>query len=381
MPRGRGCVRPQRLSRSNTARQPEPASSATRSQQPSNRGRKRTAEVPLEDFVDERVSQTNAVEKIQRISSGSRSATSPSPRIPLERLRFRARTLLQGGLAPNTRSTYDTALNAFRIFLSEYNLSLQWPISIQNIVFFISYCFERGMASKTITTYVAGLNYFHKLSGFYDISKIFMVSKLLEGCKKSRKSHDNRAPITKQVLKILCDMLPLCCYNAYETRLFTTLFIFAYFGLFRISELVVPKVLESRDVLWNSDISIIDNSKVLICLRHSKTNKTGVPVYLKLPKEKDNLCPVNALSNFLSMRPKTQGPLFIHNDSSPVTGTQFSAVLSKCVLRARLSFGCCYKTHSFRIGRATDLAIMGVPAKAIMKAGRWNSDCYKLYIR
>ncbi|XP_060590038.1 uncharacterized protein LOC132745207 isoform X2 [Ruditapes philippinarum] len=60
MPRGRGCVRPQRLSRSNTARQPEPASSATRSQQPSNRGRKRTAEVPLEDFVDERVSQTNA---------------------------------------------------------------------------------------------------------------------------------------------------------------------------------------------------------------------------------------------------------------------------------------------------------------------------------
>ncbi|XP_060563096.1 uncharacterized protein LOC132722588 [Ruditapes philippinarum] len=62
MPRGRGCVRPQRLSRNNTARQPEPARSATRSQQPSNRGRKRTAEVPLEDFVDERVSQTNAGE-------------------------------------------------------------------------------------------------------------------------------------------------------------------------------------------------------------------------------------------------------------------------------------------------------------------------------
>jgi hypothetical protein len=42
---------------------------------------------------------------------------------------------------------------------------------------------------------------------------------------------------------------------------------------------------------------------------------------------------------------------------------------------------CCYKTHSFIICRATDLAIMGVTAKAIMKAGRWNSDCYKLYIR
>ena len=37
--------------------------------------------------------------------------------------------------------------------------------------------------------------------------------------------------------------------------------------------------------------------------------------------------------------------------------------------------------HSFRIGGATSLAMLGVPAHAIRIFGRWSSHCYMIYIR
>ena len=37
--------------------------------------------------------------------------------------------------------------------------------------------------------------------------------------------------------------------------------------------------------------------------------------------------------------------------------------------------------HSFRIGGATSLALLGVPAHVIMVFGRWESLCYQLYTR
>ena len=40
-----------------------------------------------------------------------------------------------------------------------------------------------------------------------------------------------------------------------------------------------------------------------------------------------------------------------------------------------------YNTHSFRVGKASDMAVAGVPEAVIRKAGRWSSDAFKRYIR
>ena len=40
-----------------------------------------------------------------------------------------------------------------------------------------------------------------------------------------------------------------------------------------------------------------------------------------------------------------------------------------------------YSTHSFRIGAATTLAILGFPASHIKTLGRWKSLAYQLYTR
>ena len=299
----------------------------------------------------------------------------------MERLQSRARQLVRTGIATNTLSTYNTSLNALRKFRHSYNLPYLWPIPIQHIILFVAFCFENGHSPNTISTYVAGINYYHKLSGYYDLMEIFVINKLIEGCKRGRICRDNRAPLTKSILALVCNTLPLVCYNNYEQKLFSALFVFAYFGLFRVSELVCSFYERLEDILCLSDLSFVENNKyIIIQLRRFKTNQRGTPTFLKLPRENGELCPVRALSEYVFLRPRSQGPLFCHSDKTPVTRSQFNAVLSRCIGLTNYR-GSCFKSHSFRIGRATDLSAQGYSTSVIMKLGRWKSESYRLYIR
>jgi hypothetical protein len=187
-------------------------------------------------------------------------------------------------------------------FRSAYQLPPLWPIPSQHVVLFIAYSFEKGKSAATISTYVAGLNYFHKLQGFYNIYDVFVVSKLLEGCRRCRISRDNRAPITKSTLKVICSLLPRICYNDFEVKLFQALFTLAYFGLFRVSELVTPSKTQIHRVILLSDLSIIDNRYIIIRLHYLKTNQTGKELKLKIPMDEISVCPVNALQHFLKSK-------------------------------------------------------------------------------
>lgn len=79
-------------------------------------------------------------------------------------------------------------------------------------------------------------------------------------------------------------------------------------------------------------------------------------------------------------RPPTSGSLFCHADGAPVTSSQFSSVLAKCIARTQFSSGH-FRSHSFRIGRATDLAASGCSTELIKTMGRWSSESYLGYIR
>lgn len=296
----------------------------------------------------------------------------------MECLQYRARRLVQSGIASNSMLTYNTSINVFNTFRQNYNLPNQWPFPIHHISLFMAFCFEKGHSPNTISTYIAGINYFHKLNGFYDITNIFVIQKLLEGCRRGRPCRDIRAPLTMQILISVYNTLPGVCYNNYECKLFSALFVLAYFGLFRVSELVSSL---SDDMLSLSDLSFVDNKKyIIIQLRRYKTNQRGIPTYLKIPCEHGILCPVRSMSEYLSLRPRSPGPLFCHSNLTPVTRSQFSAVLSKCISKT-VCTDLCFKSHSFRIGRATDLASQGYSSSVIMKLGRWNSGAYRLYIR
>lgn len=287
--------------------------------------------------------------------------------------------LLYNSISPNTLLAYNLAKKQFSVFRTKLKLPEQWPAPEPHIALFIAHCFENGLSPRTIRTYISGINYFHKLHGWLDLTNLFLIKKLLEGCNRSSSTKDDRVPVTFKILVQLTSKLPTVCVSPYEVFLFKALWVLAYFGLFRVSELVTTGCISNQIQFHNVSIN---TSHLTIILGKHKTNQLGKPVELKIPTEPFSpLCPVRQVGQFLAVRPSSyNGPLFCHADGSPVTRYQFATVLNKCIIKAGLS-NSKIRTHSFRMGRATDLAGNAVPAGAIMKLGRWSSDAYKSYIR
>ncbi|VDI01631.1 Hypothetical predicted protein [Mytilus galloprovincialis] len=202
---------------------------------------------------------------------------------------------------------------------------------------------------------------------------------MLIGMERLDKRVDSRLPITPQILDKLISLLPSVCLSQYETLLFSGLFSLAYFGFFRIGELVVNKSLAHSHTLSLDDFSFSDNN-VSINLKFSKTDQLGKGSLIIIPSINSHVCPVHLLKKYFIARPKTIGPAFIHFGGNYVTRYQFNAVLKKALNVANITSDN-FQSHSFRIGAASQSSKMGFSDDEIQDFGRWESKAYKRYIR
>ena len=285
-------------------------------------------------------------------------------------------------MTPNTHAVYNNALSAFGSFRQKYNFSVVWPVPVPHLTLFIAYCFEQGYSPATVSSYMSGISFYHKISSLQDSTSNFVFKKLLEGFKRTRKRRDVRAPITEGILQKICITLNQVCYNEYEYYLFKAAYLLAYFGLLRISELVFTSHLMSNRPLMCNDIQLVEgDSAVLITIRISKTNQRGLPCTLRIPATDNPLfCCVTAVQSYLKYRPHNAPYFLVHRDGAPLTRGQFCSVLAKTLHFLRLPTSI-YTSHSFRIGRATDLASKGVLTSNIQKLGRWSTNTVERYIR
>ena len=74
------------------------------------------------------------------------------------------------------------------------------------------------------------------------------------------------------------------------------------------------------------------------------------------------------------------GPFFIFKDGYPVKARHVRNVLHRAVNTIGLN-SFMYDTHSFCIGRASDLMRMGVSVNKIKAVGRWRSNSVYRYLR
>ena len=273
--------------------------------------------------------------------------------------------------------TYKRGILAFDDFRQSYGLQSSWPTPVDPVILFLAYCFEKGRSANTIVTYVAGINFKNKALGDLKVKESFVVSKILQGCKKELAMKDSRAPITLQNLKKITDSLHYVCYNPSERVLFHSIFTIMYSGLLRISEVAWTSDHCAHFILKSHDVKL-DPTSVWVTLRAFKNNQSGKPVTLRIPRS-NFLCPVSAIEGYLALRPSVSGPFFRHADKSVVTRYQVASVLSKCSSHAGLVGR--FTTHGFRIGGATDLALKNIPDENIKTAGRWSSNAYQSYLR
>ncbi|CAG2189329.1 unnamed protein product [Mytilus edulis] len=145
---------------------------------------------------------------------------------------------------------------------------------------------DNGLSGGTISSYISGVSYHHKIQGIQDTTKFFIIGKALEGIKRIQggKRNDIRAPITVQLLSDMISCLDKVCKNKYEAALFSAVFSVAFFGLLRVGEITTSK---SKSVINGSNLTISDilvRRKVLeLRVRWSKTDQKGKSVTLLIP--------------------------------------------------------------------------------------------------
>ena len=268
----------------------------------------------------------------------------------------------------------------FYEFRLKFGLHITWPAPIYDIVCFIAELYQNGLSHSTISCYLSGVSFYHKINNLEDNSQKFVVRKMLEGMKRSvGRKPDSRLPITKVLLKRIILCLPCVCNSFYESKLFSSAFSLCFYGFLRVGEISVSN--SSRHVLEFGNVKVL-NDCIELALSSSKTDQTGIGTTIRVQGQSDKaICPLVLLTNYLYARPPYhKGPLFCHFDGSPLSRYQVSSVLTKA-LRILGVDPSRYSTHSLRIGAATTCAMEGVSDEKIMQFGRWKSAAYKSYIR
>ena len=324
-----------------------------------------------------------ADESLSTVGPRSRTRARACSRPSLERLQSGAHQLVTASLSVNTRHAYATALANFSTFRSNYALPLQWPVPETHIHAYITYLFHNGYAPSTAAMHISAISFQHKINHNFDNTSTFAISKMLEGYKRLRANPDNRMPIMYNTLVAICKILGNICISEYETLLFRAAYRLAFFGLFRVSELVFTSSQQPDQPLQVSDVLCTTKAGqniLRIRQRKAKCNQTGKPYIIDIPAIESTECPLLAMEAFLKIRPHKSVYLFCHINGQPLTRYQFGAVLNKAITALNLPTTH-FRTHSFRIGAASWLASKGVSYETIKKMGRWQSNSFLKYIR
>lgn len=247
------------------------------------------------------------------------------------------------------------------------------------LIYYIARKMEEGVSASVVNRNVTGLAFLFKLQGQVDFTKDFWVRQAMKGYRKAMVRRDARRPVTFEILQGIIRQLERVCSSGYEVMLFKVSFLLAFFGAFRIGELVSPskKVqggLSYQDVRCEAEV-------LELHLRKSKTDQLGrgkmVRVY---PVMGSQLCPVGAVREFLGVRPVGLGPFLIHLGGEFLSRFQFRAVFAKCIQGLGL-IEKEFSSHSFRIGAATEAARNGLGEETVKKIGRWESKRFQSYVR
>ena len=290
-------------------------------------------------------------------------------------------------MASRTAATYDSAFRQFERFCADHgrpSVKTLFPISVHALLGFATYLFgQRKLQPSSVASYLSGVRSvtleLGEDIGAFDSPRL---EKLLRGIKKSAggRPRRSRLPITVALLRRLLATLNL---KDKMLLMLAAVMSVAVFGMFRSGELVWKdrhsNLLRRCDVLWFAD-------RVEIHLRESKSDLfcVGVTVKVfKLAMEHAVICPYRLLrlawDGATDQAPSA--PLFQVPSGARLTYSRLFALVRSAVAAIGLSAGD-YALHSFRIGGATSLAIMGVDSATICTLGRWKGlQSCKLYIR
>ena len=240
--------------------------------------------------------------------------------------------------------------------------------------------------SSTIRSYVSAIKAKVSAIGYNWKDQEVKLASLVKGCKIKNDKVITRLPIKKNLLNLLNfelerDYLDGKTSN-FTKLLYRTAFLLMYYGLMRIGEIT-----QSEHVAKAKDVFLAENkSKLTIILYSSKTHdRSNRPQEIKIfpDKKTENFDPLTEINQYLHIRPpyRSENEQFlVFPDNTPILDIQVRSMLKRLLSKLNLNENN-YNTHSFRIGRATDLQNEKISVDNIKKKGRWKSNAVYNYLR
>ncbi|XP_056612821.1 nuclear pore complex protein DDB_G0274915-like [Triplophysa dalaica] len=290
-------------------------------------------------------------------------------------------------VSPRTLQSYLTAWKCFKSFHAKFILTFP-DFSMLAITSFISHLnTSKNLQASSIKGYLSGLQFFHKLIFGSPSPQIAssQTSMLIKGIQRGHPSRpDPRKPITLEILTKCIITLRQGYHSTHTARTLDAMFLLAFFGFLRCSELTITSKFNPDIHPTISDLSVMDDDTISYFIKQSKTDQTkrGHLIYIfNLPSA---LQPYQTLQAYLQLR-STQtlnpsDPLFVDDFNRHTTRFWFQKHLKLVLIQSGIPADN-FSSHSFRIGAATTAAQKGLSQHQIQTLGRWSSEAFKSYIR
>ncbi|XP_055345168.1 uncharacterized protein LOC129593014 [Paramacrobiotus metropolitanus] len=280
------------------------------------------------------------------------------------------------------RKTYQTGWSRFAQFCKTIG-EPPIPATEQTILRFIAQLHLDGLGTSTTIVYLAGIDNAHSEVGISRPSATAAITRAVNGLKRlNMPGTDRRLPITLDMMRSMEENLHNSHLPQQDQLLYWSAFCVAFFGLFRVSELVTNETGKCcpASTLRFSDV-ILNEDALIITIRSSKTDQFHPGYRITLSATGRSVCPVRSTKAYMDVRITTgkNDPFFILPNGSYVTRHSFERAMKTGL--AGVPDIDRYGTHSFRIGGSSAAAANGTSHQRLQEAGRWRSNCYTRYVR
>ena len=328
-------------------------------------------------------------------------STSHSSRISTAYLTGLLDQLKNEGNKDSTKLAYYNSWKKFNQFLIRLdNIPQSWEVRTSLYCTYLI-CVKK-LQSSTVKSYTSAIKSVLKTDGYtWDDGKV-LLNTLTKSCKLKYDTIKTRLPIQKGLLElILFNIRKKYESQPYLEAMYITAFLLFYHGLLRVGELTESphaikaiNVHESRNqdklllVLYTSKTHGIHNHPQQIKILGKRTlevKNEEKQTYMHTAKKTavGKFCPVEWTKKYISIRNIIQDPneqFLIFRDGSNVQSCHIRTLLRQILNLLDLDSQL-YDTHSFRIGKATDLFKAKVDIERIKQMGRWKSNAVYKYLR
>jgi hypothetical protein len=252
--------------------------------------------------------------------------------------------------------------------------------------------FKKELRASTIRSYVSSLAFLHRLNGLDPSGcESFLTSTALQGAVNlefyNNMTKNVRKVMTLPLLKILGHQLASSNFSKFDSQVYWSACLLAFFGSFRFSEILPPHEKNfhvNETFLWK-DIAFKEDS-VILKIKIPKSRAPQGEIVDLFEIHKCSVCPVKALKNLknkIGQSLDPNSPVFKFENGSfltlPVLNNMLYQMLSPVIGEEARAI----TAHSFRAALPSALANSpDVASEADIRMwGRWNSSAYKKYAR